>query len=288
MEKNKKKGLGKGLGTLLSSDFNKELVINDDERIKKILVNKIVPKKDQPRNHFDEEKLNELATSIKRHGILMPLVVSPLKDDIYQIIAGERRWRAAMMAGLDKVPVVVRSLKELEKLEIALVENIQRVDLNSLEQATSLAKLHVQFSMSYDEIAKRLGKAASTVNNTIRLLNLPDIAKEALSKNKISEGHARAILALKNFPEQQRHLLQSILSAGWSVRQAERYVVSCKEGIRDHKIAKTRVLTETTETKKLAKKLSTTVSLRRMAKGGRLEITFKNDKELERIISRIN
>ncbi len=222
MDKKIKKGLGKGLNDLLSPNFNKDLVINDDERIKKISVKKIVPKTDQPRSHFDDEKLSELALSIKRHGILMPLVVSPLKDDNYQIIAGERRWRAAIIAGLDKVPVVIRSLKELEKLEIALVENIQRVDLSSLEQATSLAKLHVQFSMSYDEIATRLGKAVSTVNNTIRLLNLPDIAKDALSKNKISEGHARSILALKDFPDLQKKLLASIISSGWSVRQAER------------------------------------------------------------------
>lgn len=288
MDKKIKKGLGKGLDNLLSPNFNRELVINDDERIKKILVDKIVPKIDQPRSYFDEEKLSELAVSIKKHGILMPLVVSPLSDEKFQIIAGERRWRAAKLAGLDKVPVVIRSLKELEKIEIALVENIQRVDLSSLEQATSLAKLHVQFSMTYDEIAKRLGKAPSTINNTVRLLNLPDEAKEALRKNKISEGHARAILALKDFPEFQKKILTSIILSGWSVRQAERYVVSCKEGIKDHNKAKARVLSVTSETKTLSKKLGTAVSLRRMAKGGRLEITFKNDQELTRILDRIS
>src|SRR6185437_1445170 len=137
----------------------------------------------------------------------MPLVVTALKDDTYQIIAGERRWRAAKIARLKTLPAIVRTLKELEQLEIALVENVQRVDLQPVEQAVSIERLHQQFSLPYESIAKRLGKAPSTVANIVRLLQLPPAALESLSLGRISEGHARAILALKDFPEKQVALL---------------------------------------------------------------------------------
>ncbi len=287
-DKKIKKGLGRGFESLISSEFNKDLLLSTDEHIKKLSLADIVPREKQPRTLFDEDKINELAKSISIYGVIVPLIVSPLPENKYQIIAGERRWRAAKSIGLNTVPVVIRTLQEIEKAEIALIENVQRVDLSPIEQALSIARLHEEFSVSYDEISKRLGKATSTVNNIVRLLNLPDFAKEALKKGEISEGHARAILALKDSTKDQENLLRSILKFGWSVRQAESYVVSLnKEGANKHSKAKSRVMSNTPETRHLSKKLKTEVSIKRMAKGGFLEIRFKTNDELESIINRI-
>ncbi len=169
----KNRRLGRGFDALLPRNFDSSLLLDDADKIQKIDVTKIQPNKQQPRTHFDEEALSQLADSIKQYGVLQPLVVTSLSKGSYGIIAGERRWRAAQLAGLAKVPVIVRSSKELEQLEIALVENVQRVDLSPLEQAVSIERLHQQFSMSYEGIAKRLGKAPSTINNIVRLLQLP-------------------------------------------------------------------------------------------------------------------
>src|SRR5581483_1245947 len=154
------------------------LIADDVERIQRLTVNTVAPHANQPRQHFDQEALEQLAQSIKAHGILQPLVVTPVGSG-YVIIAGERRWRAAQIAGLDKVPAIVRTTKELEQLELALVENVQRVDLSPLEQAVSIERLHQQFSMTYESIAKRLGKSLPAVSNTVRLLQLPEEAREA-------------------------------------------------------------------------------------------------------------
>src|SRR6266568_3503925 len=193
-------GLGRGFDALIPQDFDKSLLADDQGRIKKLDVTDIEANPDQPRQHFDKEALEQLAASIKTYGILQPLVVTP-RGKNYSIVAGERRWRAARLAGLTHVPVIVRTTKELEQLEIALVENVQRVDLSPLEQAVSIERLHEQFNLSYDDIAKRLGKANSTVNNTVRLLRLPEDARAALAEGRISEGHARGILALKGDTE---------------------------------------------------------------------------------------
>jgi ParB family chromosome partitioning protein len=248
-----------------------------------LAIDKLVPRSGQPRQHFDEGALKELADSIKTHGILLPLVVIPYKNGAYQIIAGERRWRAAKIAKLTNLPVIVRSLKELEQLEIALIENVQRVDLAPLEQAASIERLHQQFSLSYESISTRLGKAQSTIANIVRLLQLPEAARDALEKGYITEGHARTILALKDHPDKQAALLTSIEKSSWSVRQAERYVTSVKSGIKDESVVQQRVKTETPATKILSKRFRTPVYIRRTAHGGMLEIAFKSDKELERI-----
>ncbi len=213
------------------------------------------------------------------------MVVTPVKNGKYVLIAGERRWRAAAQAGLPTVPAIIRERQELEQLEIALIENVQRVDLSPLEQAVSIERLHEQFNLAYDEIAKRLGKASSTVNNTVRLLGLPAEARDALVAGKISEGHARAILALKGDAERQAYLLKTIQSQGWSVRQAERFVTSVKAGIKETKQAHARSETETPATKALSKKLKTPVTIRRTAHGGKLELAFKDDTELVRLFS---
>lgn len=279
-----KPGLGRGFDALLPQNFDSSLLLTDDDRIQKVAIDKVVANASQPRTHFDEAALTELASSIKQFGILQPLVVTPLSGGKYEIIAGERRWRASKLAGLEVVPVIVRSTKELEKLELALIENVQRVDLSPLEQAVSIERLHQQFSMSYDAVAKRLGKAASTINNIVRLLQLPTSAREALQEKKITEGHARCILSLKDAPERQEELLWSIVNEGWNVRQAERYVSSHKAGVVEKKAVKARVETETRETKALSKRLGTNVQIRRTAKGGKLELQFKSDDELQRLI----
>jgi ParB family chromosome partitioning protein len=281
-----KRGLGRGFESLLSPDFDKaKLLASSDDRIEHVTISKLKTNPYQPRRNFEEKALHELADSIKHYGIVQPLVVMPEENGFYVLIAGERRWRAAEIAGLRSVPAIVRSSKNLEQLEVALIENVQRVDLDPIEQAISIERLHDQFSVSYDIIATRLSKAPSTVVNIVRLLQLPEDAREALNKHEISEGHARAILALKDKPEHQKQLLEATMKNGWSVRQAERYVTGVKEGAKDQEQAHARVSTETPLTKQLGKKLKTTVHIKRTARGGALEISFKSDQELERIIA---
>lgn len=287
MAQTPKRGLGAGLSSLIPQSFDNSLLLNEDERIQKVPREAIAPNADQPRRSFDQEALQELAVSIKTHGILQPIVVAPNGPGKYRIIAGERRWRAAKIANLTTVPVIVRTLKEQAELEIAIIENVQRVDLSPLEQAVSIERLHQQFGLAYDAIAKQLGKANSTVNNIVRLLQLPKAAQEALNTKMITEGHARAILALKDDAASQQQLLQAIIKNGWSVREAERFVTAHKAG-HVTAAAKERVQTETPETIALGTRLQTTVSIKRTAKGGRLEISFKSDDELQRIISQLD
>jgi ParB family chromosome partitioning protein len=284
MDKPIKKGLGRGFEALLPQNFDKSILLSPEDRIEKINIDKLCPNPSQPRKNFDERSLTELSESIKRYGIIQPLLVTPEKDG-YIIIAGERRWRAAKKARLSTVPVVIHKRKELEQIEIALIENVQRVDLTPLEQALSVEKLHEQFNFTYEEIAKRLGKATSTVTNTVRLLKLPKEAKDALSRNLISEGHARQILAISDQPKQQEYLLKAIIKNGWNVRQAEQFVTSLKTGIVETKKASARTSAQTKETKLLSRRLGTNVSLRRMAHGGKLEIAYKDDNDLARIIN---
>jgi ParB family transcriptional regulator, chromosome partitioning protein len=281
----KKKTLGRGMDSLLPQNFDQSFLLDEGERIQKIDITKIKPNKDQPRKHFDDEAINQLAESIKHYGILQPLIVSPTNGDSFIIIAGERRFRAALKAGLAKIPVIVRSSKELEQLEIALVENVQRVDLSPLEQAASIERLHEQFNMSYTNIANRLGKADTTIVNIVRLLQLPNSAKTALKNNKISEGHARAILALKDSPDKQEELLANIINNKWSVRQAEQFVVGSKKEKKTDTELDKHMTRETKETEALSSKLSAPVTIRRTAKGGKLEIGFSSDKNLNEIIT---
>jgi ParB family chromosome partitioning protein len=283
----KKTGLGKGFESLIPGNFDRELIIDGQDRVQRVALEDLSPNPDQPRSVFNEQELAGLAESIKRHGILQPLIATPMKDGKATIIAGERRWRAAKLAGLKKVPVIVRTSKELERLEIALIENVQRVDLEPLEQAASIEYLHQQFSMTYEDISKRLGKASSTVINIVRLMQLPEASRQALSEHKITEGHARAILAVKDFPGKQAELLEAIQKNGWSVRQAERFVVSLKEGYREAAATKDRMKIETPQTKRLSKRIGAPVQIQRMAKGGKLVIGFGSDEELDNILSHL-
>jgi len=283
----KRIGLGKGFEALIPGNFDKESIVDGQDRVQKILLKDLSPNPNQPRSIFDKKELVGLAQSIKQHGILQPLIVTPAEGGRFLIIAGERRWRASKLAGLKAVPAVVRTSKELERLEIALIENVQRVDLEALEQAASIERLHQQFSMTYEEISKRLGKASSTIINIVRLLQLPVPARQALHEHKISEGHARAILAVKDFPGKQLELLAAIQKNGWSVRQAERFVVSLKEGYHEAAATKERMKTETPETKQLSRRIGAAVRIQRMAKGGRLIIDFGSDAELSKILTQL-
>lgn len=276
----KQSHLGRGLDGLLPSDFDNSVLLDAGERIQKLPVADISPNADQPRKDFDEAALSELSMSIKQHGVLQPIIVCPAGKGKYEIIAGERRWRATKSAGLSNIPAIVREKAAVERLEIALIENVQRVDLSPLEQAQSIVSLHEQFNLSYKEIAQKLGKAAPTVHNLARLLQLPDRARQALQDTKISEGHARAILALKARPELQEKLLNLIVSNHWSVRQAEQFVNAQKEGMDTGDVVTKRTVKETTETKQLSKRIGTKVTIHHTAKGGRIEIHFKDDSQL--------
>ena len=283
----KMSGLGRGLAALIPENFDPSLLVDEQERVQKLFISDIVPAKSQPRTTFDQQALEELASSIKRHGLLQPIVVTP-QNGGFSIVAGERRWRAAQIAGLKQLPALVRTVEELERLEIALVENVQRVDLSPLEQAASIQRLRDQFNIDIADIAGRLGKAQTTIVNIVRLLGLPPAAQQALHQKSITEGHARAILAVKD-PAKQQELLELIIKNGWTVRQAEQYAIAQKKGGQLRKKATERAANNTTpETNKLGSYLKTTVSLRRLAKGGKLEIGFKNETDLKRIIKKIS
>ena len=289
MSKAGKSGLGRGFGSLIPEDIIQDEfdpTAAEDRKLsssKHVLIRDVIPNPDQPRKHFTPEAIQTLTESVKEHGVLQPIVVVK-HGDKYRIIAGERRWRAAQEAGLDKIPALVRELTDQAQLEIALIENIQREDLTPLEMATAFLKLQEQFNMTSADIGKRIGRAGSTVSNVKRLLKLPDPAKRALNELRISEQHARAILALDGEPQKQQELLDLILRHGWSATRAEQFVTAYKQGATTPTEAVKRTETVTAETKAVSKKLKTPVSVRRMAKGsGRIIIEFKDDKDYDRI-----
>ncbi len=284
---NSKSGLGRGLSALIPENLETDVLLEAGERIEQVRIDRLSPNPEQPRTVFDETALTELAESIKRHGIVQPLVVIK-QGEKYQIIAGERRWRAAKLAGLETVPAIIRTLKQQEQLEIALIENVQRVDLGALEQAVSIERLHQQFNLTYSDISKRLGKAETTLSNIVRLLGLPKPAQIALQHKQISEGHARQILALKEYPDKQAELLKLIASHSWNVRQAERYVSSVKAGFKTPKAAQSHMAPETPQTKRISKRYGAPVRIYRTAKGGRVEIGFHSDKELEKLLAELD
>lgn len=285
----KKTGLGKGFDSLIPTNFDNSILIDKNDRVQNVPIEHIHPNEQQPRKHFDSTAIDELSHSIKQYGVLQPLIVVPdaskKAEGQYRIVAGERRWRAAKQAGLKKLPCIIREREELEQLEVSLVENVQRVDLSPIEQAVSIERLHREFNMPYSAIAKRLGKAATTINNIVRLLQLPEEAIRALEQHTISEGHARAILALKGDEAEQKKLLQYIQEKSWSVRQAEQYVTGIKEG--QSRNAHRRTAVENQQTKAVSKVLNTKVTLRHTARGGRVELHFKTDEELQELLDRL-
>ncbi|MBA3757576.1 ParB/RepB/Spo0J family partition protein [Candidatus Saccharibacteria bacterium] len=277
-----KKRLGRGFDVLIPKDLDTSLLDEELARIQKILINEIKANPDQPRREFDDKSLEGLASSIKQHGILQPIILVRNPNGGYKIVAGERRWRAAQRAKLKFIPAIVRSLEELEQVELALIENIQRVDLSPLEQALSVYRLQHHFNLSLDQISKKLGKAPSTVSNLSRLLRLPELAREALRSQKISEGHARAILALSSDLSKQEELLNCIINNNWNVRQAEQFAINVKKKTGDERSA-TRQAEDNDLVDLLSNELHTTVKLKHYAKGGELNIAFESDNHLNQI-----
>lgn len=216
MARAKKGGLGKGLDALF---MDNETV--DSGGVVTLRLSEIEPNRDQPRKIFSEEALNELADSIREHGVLQPLLVRPLPGGSYQLVAGERRWRASRMAGLQEVPVVIREMDEEQAMEIALIENLQREDLNAIEEATGYKQLMERYGMTQEQVAKRVGKSRPAIANALRLLNLPPKVMDMVGEGEVSPGHARALLA---FDDQDRivEIAQKVKTGKYSVRDIER------------------------------------------------------------------
>lgn len=288
-----KRGLGRGFDSLIPTDLLDESfdpTASQDEQVSElrhIKLSEITADPDQPRRYFDEVALNELSESIAVHGVLQPLVVTP-KNGGYQIVAGERRYRAAEKAGLTKVPALVRTLSDQHKLELSLIENIQRRDLNIMETATAYLKLRDQFNMTLEEIGQRVGgKSVSTISNTLRLLRLPDAVRQALREGKLREGQARPLVNVD--PAIIAEVLPRILEEEWSSRKIEQFIVQLKKAHTDDTEApEPKVVALDTPHKddidRLVKRLSTDVKVKTNAKGaGQIVIRFKDDADFERI-----
>ncbi len=294
----KSKGLGKGLGSLLGdvADINSISTVSpiseeDLKNEKTVKIRMVEPNRDQPRKEFDEESLKELSESIAIHGIIQPLIVVK-KDDHYEIIAGERRWRAAKMAGLKEVPVIVKEYTEREIAEISLIENIQRKDLNPVEEAVAYQKLIEDYGLTQEELAERISKNRTVVTNTLRLLKLPEEIKEMLITEKLSTGHAKVILGIED-EKKQLTIAEAIVKDNLSVRDTEKLVKEAssekkKENEKPKKQLKNEVAYEKVE-KELKEKLGTKVSITRSDdNAGKIVIDFYSLEDIERIIGHIS
>lgn len=279
----KKGGLGKGLDALLPTDFTNPVTPAETY----VPISMIVPNPAQPREAMNDDDLQDLANSIREHGIIQPLIVTlEAHTGIYTLIAGERRLRAAQMVGLEKVPVVVRTASDQERLELALIENVQRSDLSPLETGAAYHKLANEFNLSHEEIASRVGKSRVSVTNTLRLLFLPVKVKTSLAAGEITEGHARALLGLST-EQGQLAALQTVITQGLNVRQTEELVRKLSGVKPPHQSERQidPVLKEIEE--QLRGKLGTKVSLKQGEKGGTLTIHYYSNEELTQIIKTI-
>lgn len=281
-------GLGRGFDSLIPTDLIDESLdptaAQDGQLsdLREIKLTDIVPDPDQPRRNFDEEALQEMAQSVAEHGVIQPIIVTPV-DGKYQIVAGERRFRGATIAGLEKIPALVRTLSDQHKLELSLIENIQRRDLNILETATAYLKLRDQFNLSLEEIGKRVGgKSMSAISNTLRLLRLPESVRQALQDGKLSEGQARPLINAD--PEAVEAVLPVILREEWSARKIEQYVVNLKKAQRPVEEGAVVAPAHDTTKDQLIQRFATKVQIRSNTKGaGQIVISFKNDDDFDRI-----
>ncbi|MCB6415977.1 ParB/RepB/Spo0J family partition protein [Dorea acetigenes] len=284
----KKKGLGKGLDSLIPDnkiEVKTSVPNAGGEQMMKI--NMVEPNREQPRRNFEEDSLLELADSIKQFGVLQPLIVRKRKD-YYEIIAGERRWRAAKMAGVKEIPVIIKDFTEQEVLEIALIENIQREDLNPIEEAMAFKRLLTEFNLKQDEVAERVSKSRTAVTNSMRLLKLAEKVQQMVIDDMITTGHARALLAIED-PELQYNLANKIFDEKLSVRETESLVKSIKnpKEPKQKKMVKNAFIYEDLEDK-MKQVLGTKVNV--LAKGngkGRIQIEYYSDAELERMFEMI-
>lgn len=271
-----RRGLGRGLGTLISP------ISSEPDRLQEIPVDAIQPNPNQPRKTFDSNNLNELVASVKQTGILQPVVVRHLGDG-YQIVVGERRWRAARLAGLKTIPAVIRDASDSECLELALIENLLREDLNPMEEAEAYERLLAEFRWTQEELAQRVGKDRSSIANCLRLLRLPALIQEDLRAGRLTMGHARALLALSS-PAEQLRLREQILSHSWSVRTTEEGVQQSQ--IRRHAPRRAPELTALEEA--LRESLATRVRIFGNERRGRIEVAYASREELERLVEQIS
>ena len=286
----KQSGLGRGLDALFLDNAIESRSGNGEHTITNIKVSIIDPKSDQPRKTFDKEALEQLAQSIKENGLLQPILVRERKEGRYQIIAGERRFRASKLAGLAEIPCIILDKDDKSTAEIALIENIQREDLNAIEIALAYEHLLEQTGMTQEKVSERVGKSRTAIANYLRLLKLPAQVQMALQKKEIDMGHARALLAL-NSPSLQLKVFKEILKNGWSVRKVEEIAQHLKNGddIEDGKkkiVAKPQLPEEFNQLKdRLSSFLQTKVQMTCSSKGkGKISIPFNNADELERIM----
>ncbi len=278
-----KSGLGRGFDSLIPTDiFDEEfdLTAKEDKKgseLKEIAIDEIVRDEEQPRKEFNKEAIEALAASIKEHGVLQPIVVTK-DENKYKIVAGERRWRASKLAGLTKIPAIVRSVDLQNRLELAIIENAQREDLNAIELATAYAKLKSQFNLTAKDIAARVGKSESSVFNTMRLLNFPDEVKQTIVKEKLSEGVMRPLVTAE--PETVKKILPKIIEEGWTARKVERYMA-------DNKKKSSASLIKKDNYRKDEDALSAKYGVGVKISGRSLTFKCKNEKELQELISKL-
>lgn len=292
-----KKGLGKGLGKGLDSMIpdkiqeTKEILQESKATNKETLleINKVEPNKGQPRKLFNEDALADLADSIKQYGIIQPLIVQK-KNGHYEIIAGERRWRAAKLAGLKEIPAIIKEYTPQEVMEIALIENIQREDLNPIEEAMAYQKLIAEFHLKQDELAERVSKSRAAIANSMRLLKLSDKVQQMVIDDMISSGHARALISIEDM-EEQFNLATQVFDHKLSVRETEKLVKRVLEGKKNQNSKTSEVLTEQELLvlkdieEKMRKIIGTKVSISKKSKNkGKIEIEYYSSDELERLI----
>ena len=286
-----KKGLGRGFSSLIPTDmlldeqFDPTLGIdNQISKLKELNIEDIIADPEQPRRHFDEKALNDLANSIKIHGVLQPIVVVK-NGNKYYIVAGERSYRASKLAKLDKIPAIIRDLSDQNRLELSLIENLQRADLNILETATAYLKLRQQFNMTAEQIGERVGgKSSSSVLNTLRLLKLPDEVKKYIYTGELKEGQARPLLQVDE--KTVLEILPKIIKEKWSSRKVEQFLVQYKKSLESNeKPKKDKIIMPFEQTsKRLTAKLKADVNIKTSARGsGQIVIKFKNEEELKRI-----
>lgn len=288
-----KKGLGKGLGSLFSEDVVEEIISEKKETaegdISNIRMSLIEPNKKQPRRNFDTEKINVLSQSIKEHGLIQPIILTPSDNGMYKIVAGERRWRAAKKAKLKEIPAVVRSYDEEQVAEIALIENLQRENLNPIEEAIGYNLLMEEFNLTQELISKRVGKSRSAIANSLRLLLLDDDIKKMLINGSLTSGHARAVLSLED-KELRKALAKRITDDSLNVRQAESLAKQLQKKPPAKKSKeKTAYDIEIEKIQNnLSSKMGTRVTINHSQKKGKIEIEYYGNDDLERILNFFN
>lgn len=288
-----KMSLGKGLDALFPPNVNvntlgdKNEIDEASENVIEMKINSVEPNVNQPRKSFDDDKIDDLAESIKVHGVLQPIIVTK-KGDYYQIIAGERRWRASKKAGLKTIPAIVRDYDERKIREVALIENLQRQDLNALETAKAIKELMEEHSLTQEEIAKTLGKSRSAIANTLRILNLDERVQELVADGKISEGHARTLASIES-PQKQYKLAMDIINLDLNVREAEERTriekaETAKKSGKKQEVSKLEIIYKDIENR-LKRALGTKVSFKPLTKSkGKIIIEYFSSEELERIL----